>query len=176
MEKIKAIVYESNTGFTRQYAELLANRLKLPIYSLGEYSPMFSDRESIIFMGWVCAGKINGLRFAKLKYNIMLVVAVGMSLPSEETTRKVKLENNLDIPTFYIQGGLHRERLKGLYKLMMNTIARSTKNATIGRKDLSEEEKEALNLVINGGSRVRAENLDEVVAKAIEIDSEKEEE
>jgi len=30
---IKAIVYESNTGFTQKYAELLAEKTGLPVYS-----------------------------------------------------------------------------------------------------------------------------------------------
>ncbi len=61
MAEIKAIVYESNTGFTKGYAELLSSIINVPAIPVIDNSMIFDKREAVIFLGWVCAGKINGL-------------------------------------------------------------------------------------------------------------------
>ena len=62
MAEIKAIVYESNTGFTKEYAELLSEIIGIPAIPTIDISMFHGEREPVIFLGWVCAGKINGIR------------------------------------------------------------------------------------------------------------------
>ena len=46
---IDAVVYTSNTGYTKQYAELLSKRLSLPVYSLKDAPSELKDGSEIIY-------------------------------------------------------------------------------------------------------------------------------
>jgi hypothetical protein len=172
MAEIKAIVYESNTGFTKEYAELLSGIINVPTIPVIDNSMIFDDREAVIFLGWVCAGKINGLRMARLKYNPMLIAAVGMTPMNDKYAFVLAQQNNIDVPFYYLQGGLHRERLKGFYKIMFNMVANPIlRKAKKGKAQLSEQEQYMLDLIKNGGSFVSRENLEELIKKYEEINS-----
>lgn len=58
------IIYESKTGFTKKYADMLAAKTKLNVLQVKEISRISQDEE-IIFLGWLKVGKIQGLN--KLK-------------------------------------------------------------------------------------------------------------
>lgn len=55
-----AIVYTSNTGYTQQYALMLANQTGLPVYSLEESVARLPAGNSIIYLGWLMAGRVQG--------------------------------------------------------------------------------------------------------------------
>jgi len=166
MAEIKAIVYESNTGFTKDYAELLSSIINVPAIPVIDNSMIFDKREAVIFLGWVCAGKINGLRMARLKYNPMIIAAVGMTPMSDKYAFTLAQQNNIDVPFYYLQGGLHRERLKGFYKLMFRMVSRPIlRKAEKGKSQLSENEQQMVSLIKNGGSFVSRENLEELIKK-----------
>ena len=173
MAEIKAIVYESNTGFTKKYAELLSEELeklspdkkKIPAIPVTDNSMIFGEREPVIFLGWICAGKINGIRMARLKYNPVIIAGVGMTLPSELYAYRLAQQNNIDVPFFYLQGGIHPKELKGFYKLMFNLGVRPLlRKAEKGRSQLSEGKKRLVDLIKNGGEFVDSKNLDDIVA------------
>lgn len=172
MAEIKAIVYESNTGFTKEYAELLSSIIKIPAIHVLDNSKIFDNREAVIFLGWVCAGKINGLRMARLKYNPMIIAGVGMTPMSDKYAFRLAMQNNIDVPFYYLQGGLHRERLKGFYKMMFKLVARPIlRKVAKGKGQLSDVDKQMVQLVKNGGSFVCRENLEELIKKYKEINS-----
>ena len=60
------IVYESKTGFTKKYADMLAEKTGLKAYRVKELPADMKDEE-IIFLGWMKAGMVQG---QKLKNNI----------------------------------------------------------------------------------------------------------
>lgn len=172
MAEIKAIVYESKTGFTKQYAELLSGILHIPAIPTIDNSMIFGERDAVIFMGWVCAGKINGIRMAKLKYNPMIIVGVGMTPMSDKYAFYLAQQNNIDVPFYYLQGGLQREKLKGFYKIMFSMVARPIlRKAEKGKSQLTEHESRMVCLIKNGGSFVDAKNLTEIINKYEEINN-----
>lgn len=172
MAEIKAIVYESNTGFTKEYAELLSSIINVPAIPVIDNSMIFDDREAVIFLGWICAGKINGLRMARLKYNPMIIAGVGMTPMSDKYAFAIAQQNNIDVPFFYLQGGIHREKLRGFYKMMFKMVANPIlRKADKGKSQLSEEEQQMISLIKNGGSFVSRDNLNEIVKKYKEINS-----
>ena len=63
------IVYESNTGHTEKYANMLAKKLNLTSIPLKQYK---IDSEPIIFLGWLFANNIQGYKKVKDKANIKL--------------------------------------------------------------------------------------------------------
>jgi len=68
------IVYESKTGFTKKYADMLAGKTKLKAYRVKELPESVKDEE-IIFLGWLKAGKIQGLGKVR-KYNVKAVLCI----------------------------------------------------------------------------------------------------
>ena len=75
--KVSAIVYTSNTGFTAQYATLLSHQTGLPLYRLEECDLPGSTQ--VLFLGWLCAGKIQGLKGAMGRFQVAGICAVGMA-------------------------------------------------------------------------------------------------
>ena len=62
------IVYESKTGFTKRYADMLSAKTGLKVFRVKELSSVNRDEE-IIFFGWMKVGKIQGLDKLQ-KYNV----------------------------------------------------------------------------------------------------------
>ena len=59
---MEAIVYTSNTGTTKEYAELLGSKLSLPVYSLNEAKTNLKADSEIIYLGWIMASSIKGYK------------------------------------------------------------------------------------------------------------------
>ena len=56
------VVYESGTGFTRQYAEWIGEDLNCPVKPVKEVSArMAGEYDLIIYGGWVMGNMIMGL-------------------------------------------------------------------------------------------------------------------
>ena len=57
--KPNAIVYTSNTGYTKQYAGMLGKNTGLPVYSLEEAMKELGAGDSILYLGLLMAWKIQ---------------------------------------------------------------------------------------------------------------------
>ena len=117
-----AIVYTSQTGFTARYAALLAERTGLPCRPLKEAAAL-PRGTAVIYLGWLCAGGIKGLKEARRRFRTAAVCAVGMAAEVEEA--KLRRDNRLEgVPLFYLRGGYAPDRLTGPYKWAMSAMAR----------------------------------------------------
>ena len=115
-----AIVYTSQTGFTARYAALLAERTGLPCRPLKEAAAL-PRGTAVIYLGWLCAGGIKGLKGARRRFRTAAVCAVGMAAEVEEA--KLRRDNRLEgVPLFYLRGGYAPEKLTGFYRAMMAPI------------------------------------------------------
>ena len=153
------IVYESKTGFTQRYADMLARKTRLKVFRVKELSKVNQDEE-IIFLGWMKAGKIQGID--KLhKHNVKVVCGSGTGRTAEPSAEVVIARNKIEgIPFFYLRGGgLPLKELKGLDKLMLSMFLKMLKS----RKDKDEELKEAISNIENGFDGVKEENLEPVL-------------
>ena len=97
---MKAVIYESNAGSARRYAEMLASKLGVPAYSYKEAVKAIPRDEEAIFIGWIFANKIQGLPRAQKRWNLICAGAVGMNPPGG-IYNKILHENN---PTDNMQG------------------------------------------------------------------------
>ena len=123
---INAIVYTSATGFTARYAALLAERTRLPAYELAQAGTALSKRAPVLYLGWLCAGGIKGLKKAAARFDVKAVCAVGMSLPDPAYTAKLALPAALkQVPLFYLRGGYAPDRLTGVYRPMMALMTKA---------------------------------------------------
>ncbi len=155
---MKAIIYESNAGSTGQYAEMLAKKLGIPAYSLKEARSALPQNEEAVFLGWVFANKIQGLKKAAKRWKLTCVCAVGMNPPGEQYLKILKEANPVDIPLFYLRGRLDKSKLKWLEKKLLDTI----------RIDLEKSKKpgteEMISILQNGCDYVSEDMLSEPIA------------
>lgn len=120
-----AIVYTSATGFTARYAQLLSARTGLPCLTLEQAKELPRGTGSL-YLGWLCAGGIKGLKKARGRLDVRAACAVGMAPASPEMEKKLVGQNRLEgLPFFYLRGGYAPKKLPGPYKLMMAPMAKA---------------------------------------------------
>lgn len=153
------IVYESKTGFTKKYADILATRTGLKALRVKELSKVNQDEE-IIFLGWMKVGKIQGLDKVR-KYNVKAICGSGTGRTAEPNSQSVMERNSIKgIPFFYLRGGcLPIKELKGMDKVMMSMFLKMLKK----RKDKDEKLQESISIIENGFDGVKEENLKPVL-------------
>lgn len=154
--KPTAIVYTSNTGHTRQYALLLAERIGIPVYSLREAKELLTRGCPVIYLGWIHASRIRGYDEAAKRFAVCAVCGVGLC-DTGTLLNEVRKATAIpaDIPLFTLQGGFDRSRLKGLDKLMISMLTKGL----AAQKQRSAQEERMLELLNRDESYVSAENL-----------------
>lgn len=153
------IVYESKTGFTKKYADMLAAKTGFKAVPVREISKIEKD-EDIIFLGWMKAGMIQGLNKVR-KYNIKAVCCSGLGKTAEPDAKTVIERNNIgNIPFFYLRGGcLPLKQLKGMDKFVMSLFVKMLKS----QKNKDEMMEESINYIMNGFDGVKEESLEPVI-------------
>ena len=144
------IVYTSQTGFTKKYAEWIAEKSQADLFNLKDVQKkkmsFFEEYDAIIYAGWCMASKVVKLdwfleKAANLKEKKLAVVAVGAS-PNEAPEVDVAMNNLLTaeqkqyIKVFYCQGGINYDKMKLLSKLSLKMFAKVLKNS----KDAKQRE------------------------------------
>lgn len=157
---IDAIVYNSHTDFSKQYAYSLAVRCKLPIYSLSDARKLDSGI-NIIYFSWVKNGIVVDYERVKKKFNILYVCAVGLYPYSEEMVQNLKLTNKID-NIFYLRGGLRYYKLNLLERNVFLDIRKNLERKA-KKMRLSNDENDMLYIVTNGLERINLDALDPLV-------------
>ncbi|MDD5932037.1 MAG: hypothetical protein PUC45_06185 [Oscillospiraceae bacterium] len=163
--KPNAIVYTSNTGYTAEYARLLGKNTGLPVYALSEAEGKLAGGNRIIYLGWLMAGSVQGYRKAAKRYHVQAVCGVGMGATGSQL-QDLRKANAFpeELPVFTLQGGFDRTKLRGVYKLMMDVMAKTAGKRLADKPDRTPEEDSMLELLTHGGSFVCEENLSHVLA------------
>ncbi|MGW8114434.1 hypothetical protein ACVS9P_04485 [Caproicibacterium sp. NSD3] len=159
-----AIVYTSNSGFTKEYAEMMSQKTGLPVFSLTEAKGALKSGAEILYFGWLMAGSVKGYSEARQKYKIRAVCAVGMAKSGSQMD-DVKKHNHLPetLPLFTLQGGFDLNRLHGIYKFMMNAMTKGVGKKLSAKQNKTPDEEDMLDLMLHGGDRVSLENLTPVL-------------
>lgn len=149
------IVYASKTGFTKRYAEMLAEKTQLKAYSVSELSKV-SKNEEVIFLGWMKVGKVQGLKKTS-KHNVKAVCGSGTGRTAEPDEATVISRNNLqNMPFFYMRGGCKPlNTLTGMDRFMMKLFVNMLKK----QENKDERQIEAISIIENGYDGVKEENL-----------------
>ena len=153
---IKAIVYNSNTGFTKQYAYSFATSTGLPIYTLKEAKKKLNKNDKIIYFSWIADDKIYKINKAK-RYDIAYAAAVGMNLYSDELIELIKKRSKFE-NIYYLQGGIRWRMLKPSQRIMMKLILWMLKRKNKKNK-LTEDEKVVLDRMNYGYETVDLDSL-----------------
>lgn len=141
------VLFKSSTGFTRKYAEWIAEDLKCKVLPINKVNVReLNNYKTIIFGGGVHARFITGLKSFKkvisyLKDKNIILFATGAA-PAEATDldsmKKVNFPSEDDdaLKLFYFQGGINYEAMSFGSKLMMKLFTAILK----GKKDKTPEE------------------------------------
>lgn len=145
---MKAIViYTSQTGFTKRYAEWIAQAAGADCLDLSAAKKKdLAEYDAVIFGGWACAGSIS--KIAWFKGNIdkwadkkLIAFCVGGS-PMENPEVDAALKQNFTesererVRVFYCPGGFNYERMPATSRVMMKMFAKALKS----KKDKTGEE------------------------------------
>lgn len=129
------IIYKSSTGFTKKYAEMIAEEIEC---DLADYksatAKMLSQYDTVVFGSRAHAGMIDGYKQVKeLLQNSAtdrFILFVTGAAPNSETDIITKFwEQNLTadeltkIPHFWMQSGLCYEKMSFSDKLMMKVFS-----------------------------------------------------
>lgn len=157
------IVYNSKTGHTRQYAEMLATAENMKVYSLQEAQAVLSEKEPVLFMGWLMAGHISGIDQAVRRWNVRCAVGVGMAPDGKDNLATMAKANFVpDAPLFYLQGGWAPKKVGWFQRRAVGMVTRATRKQLLAKKKRTKQEEEYLSMLIRGGSCVEFQKLKHV--------------
>ncbi len=141
------VIYNSQTGFTKRYAEWIAEAAGADCLELSAAKKKdLAAYDAIIFGGWACAGNISKLSWFKGNINRwagkkLIAFCVGAS-PIDNPEIDIALKRNLNeseykkVKIFYCPGGLNYEKMSTPSKLMMKMFVKKLK----AQKDKTEAE------------------------------------
>lgn len=143
------VIYKSYTGYTKKYAEWLADVLKCDLMENQKMTvSKLNSYDTVILGGSVMAGMIAGADFIKknleqLKEKKLVVYACGMDSLDQEGAKKMWSQNfNSEqlpyVKCFYCRGGLDFGKLKGMKKFMLKMMCKKFKSKPV--KSQSEQD------------------------------------
>lgn len=131
------IIYSSQTGFTKKYAEWLAQRLDSTVLTFKEAKKktdsFFDTFDSIVYGGWLMAGNVVDSKWflansAKWRSKKLAIFCVGGS-PAYSPDIPLVLDKLLSdeqrsyIKAFYCQGGINYEKMGLPSRLAMKAFS-----------------------------------------------------
>lgn len=143
------VIYNSQTGFTKRYAEWIAEASGADCMELSTAKKKNMEAyEAVVFGGWARAGGITGINWFKANMGKwagrkLIVFCVGAS-PIDSPDIETSLKRNFTeeewkkVNVFYCPGGLNYERMSAPSKLMMKMFVKALK-AKKGRTRAEEE-------------------------------------
>ncbi len=148
------VIYNSQTGFTKQYAQWIAETTGADCLELSVAKKKnLAAYETIIFGDWACAGNIRKLSWFKNKINEwknkkLIVFCVGAN-PIDSPEIEPFLKQNFTksefekVKVFYCPGGLDYEKMSVSSKFMMKMFVKILK----AKKDKTKEELEMIHMI-----------------------------
>lgn len=148
------IIFGSQYGSSKQYAEMLAKSLHVEYFDFQEFNTT-KKYDVLIYIGALYAGGVKGLsktlkNYSTDNYDKLLIITVGIADPKDlknaETIRNSiykQLPKNLnkEIELFHVRGSLDYSKLNLQHKLMMKLVYQRARKVPIEERD---EETKAL--------------------------------
>ncbi|MDD7641157.1 MAG: flavodoxin domain-containing protein [bacterium] len=151
------IIYNSQTGFTAQYAQWIADATGADRMELKEAKKKdlkyFDSYDKIVYGAWVMGGTVSKLQWFEQYLNAwkrkhLAVFAVGASPEDSETVAEFLKktftgEQWKGVAHFYCQGGLNYEHMSMPNKMLMKML----KKTLDGKKDKTPQEEEMAKMI-----------------------------
>lgn len=135
------VVYKSNTGFTKQYAEWIAEDLKCKAVQLKDVNEqMLKEYDRVVFGGYIMGNMIMGLnKIEQMNPSNLCVFSVGSTSGYKELEDIIKETNHIgEKPFYYFEGGFRFNQLKLPVRMMLKMLKKSA--AKKENKTRQEEE------------------------------------
>lgn len=148
------VIYNSQTGFTKRYAEWIAEAMGADCFELSAAKKKdLAAYDAIIFGSWACAGGISKLGWFKgnvdrWRDKKLIAFCVGAS-PIDSPEIDPALKRNFTeserekISVFYCPGGLNYEKMPAPSKLMMKMLLITLK----AKKGKTEADQEMIKMI-----------------------------
>lgn len=149
-----AIIYNSQTGFTRKYAEWISEAAEADCFELAAAKKQNLDiYDAIVFGGWACAGSISKVSWFKSNIDkwpgkVLIVFCTGGS-PADNPEIETFMRSNFSeaeqkrIHMFYCPSGFNYEKMSAGSKLMMKIFQKMVH----AKKDKTDAEIEMLKMI-----------------------------
>lgn len=125
------VAYKSKTGYTKRYAEWIAEALNCDIKENPSFSDI-SDYDMIIYGGGMYVGGLNGVKlitknFEKLSGKKLVLFAVGSNPGADKDiipfwNRILSSEQQKKVGHFYLRGGFDFSKLGAGDKILMSMM------------------------------------------------------
>lgn len=169
------VIYKSKTGFTKKYAEWIAEALSADIYDISKVRiSMLDDYDAIVFGGSLHAAGVTGLKmitdnFDKLKSKRIAVFATGASPAREEVINEVRDKNFTQeqqkyVKFFYSRGGFDYNKLPIIDKFLMMLLKVKIKNKKRKNIKLTSDEIGMLNAYDNPVDFTNRKNIEDIIS------------
>lgn len=148
------VIYQSQTGFTKRYAQWIAEAAGADCLELSAAKGKnLDDYDAIVFGGWAHAGSVSGIGWFKAHMDAwagkkLIVFCVGGS-PMDSPGVEPALRRNFSaselerVLLFYCPGGFNYEKMPVPSKLMMKLFIGMLK----AKKDKSAAEREMVRMI-----------------------------
>ncbi|MBR3635095.1 MAG: flavodoxin [Lachnospiraceae bacterium] len=151
------IIYTSQTGFTKKYAEWLAGKTGGDLLELKDAQKkndaFFNEYQAIVYGGWAMAGKVVKINWfldkaSSWKNKRLAVFCVGGS-PNDNPDTETFLKNMLTdeqknyIRAFYCQGGFNYEKMNTASRIAIKMFVSALKK----KKDQTDDEKTMIRMI-----------------------------
>ncbi len=183
MNKI-VVIYESKYGYTKRYAEWIAEALSCPVFERKQFHPRnFSQYEVIIYGGGLYAGGVSGIKLLAQNQKLLtgkkvILFTCGLSDPNRpgnisnirKSLAQVLPKEMMDhMQLFHLHGGIEYSRLNFVHKAMMSMLRKMLlKKAP---HELSDEDKELLATYGKCVDFTDEESIRPLVESAMQADS-----
>ena len=172
------IVYGSNYGTTKQYANELSRRTNMKVISFKKVNQQINDYDNIIYLGGLYAGGVLGMSKTLKKLNNIsnkkiLIATVGLSDPTDEVNKN-NIRNNIknQIPKevlekakiFHLRGGIDYSKLNFAHKTMMKLLYNAVKN--LPKEKLTAEDRAMIETYNKKVNFIDFSSLDEIINEA----------
>lgn len=165
------VIYMSKTGFTRKYAEWIANDLNADMYDISKVNvDMLADYDTVIYGGSLHAVGIIGVKFITVNIGLfkdkkVVVFATGATPPREADINEVRNKNFTAqqlkyIKFFYLRGGFDYSKLNLFDKFLMTLLKLKLKM----KKELTPDERGMLASYNKPVDFASKKNIDEIIA------------
>ena len=172
------IVYGSNYGTTKQYANELSRRTNMKAISFKKVNQQINDYDNIIYLGALYAGGVLGMSKTLKKLNNIsnkkiIIVTVGLSDPTDEVNKN-NIINNIKnqmpkkffffVKIFHLRGGIDYSKLNFAHKTMMKLLYNAVKN--LPKEKLTAEDRAMIETYNKKVNFIDFSSLDEIINEA----------
>ena len=164
------VIYKSKTGFTKKYAQWIAERLSADIFDVSNVDAhIVTTYDTVIYGGSLYAIGIIGVKYitqnmGKLKDKKIVVFATGASPASKNVRNEVRDKNftpeeQKHIQFFYLRGGFDYGKLNPFDKVLMTLLKWKIKM----KKKLTPDEKGMLSMYDKPIDFTIRKNIDDII-------------